>query len=305
MKSLLSNMHLLLRVPAFARWPLEIRFFAEDVHQAWLGWIAQSEDKLRATLPTVLDRPQLPPTQPEEMVPQSASPSKRKVAAVTGHGIERLIIDYSSVKDHVEKGKAVFDFEREGKCAVCKEDLEHEGGIYTICPNHSCEAVSHLTCLSQHFLDLESSGLEQTQSLVPIQGTCPCCVTEIRWVDVVKELTLRMRGQKEVEKLLKVPRARKTKATKIGTKKKATAILAEAEDDSDSQGSEDGNIVEAVMPLEVPEFPTNWQTLDSNASQSSSNATPESITKSKRISRPDKLPLVIEDSDWENAEVTE
>ena len=31
----LSNLHLLLRVPYFSQWPLEVRFFSEDVYKVW------------------------------------------------------------------------------------------------------------------------------------------------------------------------------------------------------------------------------------------------------------------------------
>jgi len=206
--SLLSNLHLLLRVPSFSRWPLEVRFFAEDVHKAWVRWSKQTVEPLRDALPIILDFPSEESGVAEDgSAGEKGSPrsNKRKIS----HGIAALDVDYTDQKAHVEKGKDVIDFEREGPCAVCHDDLEHQAGVYAICPNPGCETVTHLTCLSKHFLKGEENAL------VPIRGVCPTCETEIRWVDVVKELSLRMRGQKEVEKLLKEKRVKKGNASVV------------------------------------------------------------------------------------------
>ena len=107
----------------------------------------------------------------------------------------------------MKKAKDIIGFEREGTCSVCQKDLDHDAGIYTVCPSPECEAVTHVTCLSKHFLE------DDTDSLIPIKGRCPSCKSELIWIDIVKELSLRMRGQKEVERLLKPKRVRKGKDT--------------------------------------------------------------------------------------------
>jgi structure-specific endonuclease subunit SLX1 len=137
-----------------------------------------------------------------------------------------LAVGYSKEKPHVEKGKNIVEFEREGACAICHSDLEHDAGLYTICPNLGCESVTHLTCLSQHFLK------DEEDELVPVKGQCPTCKAEIRWVNVVRELSLRLRGQKEVEKLLKGKRVRKGKAV---TASQAADIEDEEDDDDDDE----------------------------------------------------------------------
>ena len=137
-----------------------------------------------------------------------------------------MTVDYSNEKPHVEKGKNIVDFEREGSCAICHADLEHDAGIYTICPNNACESVTHLTCLSRHFLK------DEEDALLPVKGHCPTCKVEVRWVDVVTELSLRIRGQKEIEKLLRVKRVRKGKAV---TASQATNIDEEEDEEDDDE----------------------------------------------------------------------
>ncbi|KAH6664512.1 hypothetical protein B0J14DRAFT_247072 [Halenospora varia] len=194
--SLLSNLHVLLRSPSFTRWPLEIRFFSKEVHTAWLKWVKATRESIRTSIPIVEDFPPTGKILSGDDIISSPKSKKRKL----DHGIDTLPIDYANQKAHVEKAKEIIDFEREGKCKICSVDLEHSGGLFAVCPETGCETVSHLTCLSKHFLG------DDEDALVPITGKCPGCETELIWTDVVKELTLRTRGQKEVQKLLKAKR---------------------------------------------------------------------------------------------------
>ncbi len=159
--SLLSNLHLLLRAPSFSRWPLELRFFSEDVYKAWVKWSQSVVEPIRDSLDIVHQFPLPAATSSGK---ESSPKIKRKKL---DHGITALAVDYSDHKQHVEKGKDIIDFEREGSCTICHDDLDHDGGIYTICPNPGCESVTHLTCLSKHFLKGEEGAV------VPIDGNCP------------------------------------------------------------------------------------------------------------------------------------
>jgi structure-specific endonuclease subunit SLX1 len=217
----------------------------------------------------------------------ASSPKSKK--RKTTHGIAGLAVDYTNQKSYVEKAKEIVEFEREGSCAICKSDLEHDDGIYTICPSPGCESVTHMTCLSKHFL----AGDEET--LVPIKGNCPSGNTELRWVDVVKELSLRMRGQKEVEKLLKVKRVRKTKVS-------ASQAVVESSDGEDNE--------DEVMEDFAPETQGMVAAEDWHAIDDSDGSDAESVTSnvslaetSYRASKPGSLGTVIEDSDWDDMEV--
>ncbi|KAG9244711.1 hypothetical protein BJ878DRAFT_397805, partial [Calycina marina] len=202
--SLLSNLHLLLRVPSFLRWPLSVRFFNPDVHESWLKMCKTAREPIRSSVPIVTDFPPDAIPDSEDEGTEIEGPKKRQKVS---HGIGALGVEYEEFREHVVKAKEIFEFEREGRCAVCEEDLEHDAGIYTICPSPGCQSVTHLTCLSKHFLE------DDKNTLIPTEGSCPSCNLELKWISVVKELSLRMRGQKEVEKLLRVKRARKGKAT--------------------------------------------------------------------------------------------
>ncbi|OLN89082.1 Structure-specific endonuclease subunit SLX1 [Colletotrichum chlorophyti] len=191
MSSILSNLQLLLGVPSFRRWPLRLHFFSEDVNKAWRTLCATSTEPLRKTLDVVTD-----------FGPDSAA-SSNDVA----WGIHALPLDYAPLKEYVEKGQSIATFEREGSCVICKEALPHGEGLYAVCPNDGCEGVGHLLCWSRHMLHHEG----EQQAVVPVQGRCPQCGGNVRWVDMMKELTLRERGSKEIETLLK-NKKRRTKA---------------------------------------------------------------------------------------------
>ncbi|KAI6596114.1 hypothetical protein MCOR06_002655 [Pyricularia oryzae] len=222
LNSILQNVHLLLRVASFSRWPLKLHFFAPEVYDAWkklLVTISSSSTTssavpLRASLDVLTDfGPKAAAVQSEKQK-ESALPSEDKVdtdddLVTRPWGIHALPLKYEDFKDYVSKGRSVFGFEREGKCVICDETLDDESqkGLLALCSNDGCEGVGHLTCWSQRFLqEKESSGAAGFEEIVPIQGTCPCCGGMVKWGDMMKELTLRTRGQKEVDKILKPKR---------------------------------------------------------------------------------------------------
>jgi structure-specific endonuclease subunit SLX1 len=205
-------------------------------------------------------------------------------------------VDYSNEKPHVEKGKNIVDFEREGSCAICHSDLKHEADIYTICPNPGCETVTHLTCLSQHFLK------DEADAFVPVKGQCPTCKAELRWVDVVKELSLRMRGQNMVEKLLKGKRVRKGKAATA-----ASDIDDREEEDGDEMVEENGMLRENNLGEMSEDLGDAWHEMDAlddsdTGSIISNTSKPRPATSYKGI-QAIGLGTVIEDSDWDDAEI--
>jgi structure-specific endonuclease subunit SLX1 len=208
------------------------------------------------------------------------------------------MVDYSNEKPHVEKGKNIVDFEREGSCAICHSDLEHDAGIYTICPNRGCESVTHLTCLSQHFLK------DEEDALVPVEGQCLACKAEIRWVDVVKELTLRIRGQKEVEKLLKERRVRKGKT--ITASQIANNDNEEDNDDVDETEYDMDMLREGNFGRMATDMSTTWHEIDatddSEVDSIISNTSSAKQATSYRGIQAIDLERVIEDTDWEDAE---
>jgi structure-specific endonuclease subunit SLX1 len=126
------------------------------------------------------------------------------------NGVENLDFGYSSMKAHVEKSKLLLA--REGnKCSVCAEDLRNGESMLLTCAHDGCEAVSHLHCLSQHFLSTATATATAgwNSAMLPVEGSCQSCKKKTKWQTLVKELTLRTRGSKELAVLFRKPRAKK------------------------------------------------------------------------------------------------
>jgi structure-specific endonuclease subunit SLX1 len=218
--SVVSNVHLLLRVPSFARWPLRVHFFNRDAFAAWEKWCATVSEGLRGNLRVVTDfGPPAPPQQQfgqrdgEQETVGTTTTEGEEVGqpAPAPWGIHALPLDYEPIKEYVAKGQDIFEFERQGRCVVCREEMPTGEGLHALCTNEGCDGVGHVSCWSRHFL----KGDEE-DSIVPVQGQCPKCKGEVHWGDMMRELTLRVRAPKDVEKLLKLKRKRKraTKAVK-------------------------------------------------------------------------------------------
>ncbi|KAK3297403.1 structure-specific endonuclease subunit SLX1 [Chaetomium fimeti] len=202
MASVASCLHLLLRVPSFARWPLRVHFFNRDAFRAWEKWCSTTAvgEGLMAGLKVVTDFGGERRAGDGEEGEQSPSPPP--------WGIHALPLDYEPVKEYVAKGQEIFEFERQGRCLVCREEMKAGEGLHALCTHDGCDGVGHVSCWGRHFLKNDEAG-----SIVPVQGHCPKCKKAVDWGDMMKELTLRVRGHKEVKKLLKRKPKRVTKET--------------------------------------------------------------------------------------------
>ncbi len=130
----MSNLHLLLRVSSFSRWPLKLHFFAPDVHSAWVKWCATANEPVRKSLAVETDFGPRPADEVDSG--QSEAP----------WGIHALPLDYAPAGDYVAKGQSIFSFEREGNCAICDGSQAPGQGLYAVCTNETCEAVGHVAC---------------------------------------------------------------------------------------------------------------------------------------------------------------
>ncbi|KAL2172474.1 hypothetical protein VTG60DRAFT_5228 [Thermothelomyces hinnuleus] len=203
MASVVSNLHLLLRVPSFARWPLKVHFFNRRVFAAWEKWCGTASEGLRSSLGVVTDF-----GGEEEAAPANGN---GELPAVP-RGIYNLPLDYEPTKEQVAKGHEIFELERQGLCIICQGEMQPRKGLYAVCTNGACDGVGHLSCWGRHLLERD-----EPDSILPVQGQCPKCMGEVHWGDMMKELTLRVRGQNEVEKLLKY-RSRRRRAAETATK---------------------------------------------------------------------------------------
>lgn len=191
LKSVVANLHLLIGVPSFARWPLNLHFLAKDAYTTWEARLKSVGEPPKAGIEIVTDFGPSPESEASEPAPR---------------GIHALPLDYSPIKPYVEKAHNVVSFEQEGNCVHCHQELESAKGLHPMCPNDGCKAMGHLDCWSKHALIGEDDG-----ALIPERCACPSCGGKVRWGDMIKELSLRIRSPKDVEKLLK--KKRRTKKT--------------------------------------------------------------------------------------------
>ncbi|CAK7268568.1 Slx4p interacting protein [Sporothrix epigloea] len=229
MQSILANLHLLLRVPSFARWPLRLHIFVPEVYAAWNKWASEAAASAANTIEVVTDfRPST-----------SASMDGVSGADAPGPGpawgVHALPLDYGPMRDYVDKVQDIFTFEREGDCTVCRTALLPGKGLYAVCPNTGCEAAGHLRCWSDHLLESEAAskhGCDHTPEslcdapLVPRRGHCPTCGGPVVWADMMKELTLRLRAPSEVDKLVKAKRRQEKATAKLAAEAQKAADLA-------------------------------------------------------------------------------
>lgn len=305
-----SNLHLLLRVPSFARWPLEVRFFCEDVHRVWQAWSKRVPEATDDEIKVILDVKR-PPAEANEIAESGQAKSKPHAAMVGTGGLESLDVVYGGMKSHVEKSMFLLAEGEGTNCAVCTEHVDQNSSMIVVCPLDDCRAASHITCLSSRFLALDKI----TGAVIPTEGPCPACKETIQWVDLVKELTLRTRGAKEVGRLMKKPRGQKSKLPA-----NAQDVLVAASNRNDGADEEDDlrNPEEDAAPemmtagvrgdrisddgwhYRVDEDDDNMSTM-STSSFISRELLADSVCGSPIQSA--RSEVIIEESDWDYAEI--
>ncbi|KAH6893049.1 hypothetical protein B0T10DRAFT_264703 [Thelonectria olida] len=192
LKSVVANLHLLLNVQSFVRWPLALHFLVKEAHRAWEIRLKAINEPPRSNMKVFTDFPPQEPIQTPSQVPR---------------GIHALPLDYAPMRAYIEKAHDAVLFEREGNCVHCHEELKTGKGLYPMCPNKGCEAMGHLDCWGKHALANEEDG-----PLIPMECKCPSCGGEVIWGEMIKELSLRRASLRDVEKILK-----KKKRTKKAT----------------------------------------------------------------------------------------
>lgn len=201
----LKNLHHLLGVDSFCRWPLNLRFFAPDVFVQWERHIAKLTTTLRKSV-TI----QLTPAE----IPKLASDVSSELQTHFIPEVVRTIpVAYEDCKPYIEKSRKVLEDDHQLGCGVCEKPADMSSSLVLVCPIESCQTVSHLSCLSNKFL---SEGGEHG-SLVPLEGTCPGCRRSIKWATMIKELSLRTNGEEELKLLFKPKRKGKSDTAESDT----------------------------------------------------------------------------------------
>ncbi|KAK3635568.1 Slx4p interacting protein [Elasticomyces elasticus] len=267
----LANLHLLLRSSSFERLPLKVTFYADDVHRMWLRWTRQHLETLRPGITVAVDAP--PKSEAKDTVSR----------------IRALDVGYSALKPQIEKSRGLIENSEWLNCAICHGGLPSSGAATLVCTTEGCNAATHIECLSSAFLHAEGD----VDAMVPTSGSCPSCNIELQWVDLAKELSLRTRGTKELELLFKEPRKHKKGQNEV-------------DPDVDAESSADEDKMAGVLPED-----DGWHELpESSADEAepvrirSDPSPPTKVSKFRQAATaaPYSEPI-IEDSDWDDAEI--
>ncbi|CAK3939012.1 Structure-specific endonuclease subunit slx1 [Lecanosticta acicola] len=280
----LANLHLLLRSKSFERWPLKLTFFSEDVFRVWQKWTQQHSEQLRPGIEVVMDE--------SSRALLAVAQSDNSSLPASALGINALDLGYSSLKLQLMRSQTTFNEESAPACAICHEPTSSTGAGALLCAAESCTTVTHLQCLASVFLKSEQAlpGV-----LVPTGGNCPGCGAKSQWVDLVKELSLRMRGEKEMKALFKPKRGKKAAAATANAVEESESGEGDDPMDMVLQDEDDWHRLSDDSDDEVPS-----KEIRSDPSPGHGSAIFKRGTKSKptNFSEP-----VIEDSDWDEAEL--
>ncbi|KAM3417890.1 Structure-specific endonuclease subunit SLX1 [Cercospora zeina] len=282
----LRNLHLLLRARSFRQWPLKLTFYYEDVFRVWSKLIEQTTERLPNGLQVALDEP--------SRNSRNSKQSDGEHAATERSGIHGLDLDYVKLKGHLEKSRAILSADEHNlKCSICKKVLPTSGAATLVCPSDGCAAVSHLQCLATHF----RKGLEEEEIVVRSSGFCPGCHSETQWTDLVKELSLRMRGEKEIKTIFKPKRA-----------KKGSTKVADVLDDESEQSDDDKDLRNIAVKGEWPSIgdSSDDDAIAAHVHRQTSRSDPTQGQRSLKKKAQPQTPhfeAIIEDSEWDEAEL--
>ncbi|KAG6829449.1 hypothetical protein H0H92_004509 [Tricholoma furcatifolium] len=174
-------------------WPLHVKLFSDEAVGAW-----KAATRSSASMP-----PGFTCTTETEGVDGKSGKvgSGRQGPIKVKDGNEQILVLQiellliSSISEHftstyLAKNTALLAANPSLCCSVCNEEILNytsDALSTALCPNTSCSAVSHLTCLSTKFLG-------PSTVLIPRGGTCPSCKTYILWGDIVRGSYRRQTG---------------------------------------------------------------------------------------------------------------
>ncbi|KAJ9207316.1 hypothetical protein DTO164E3_590 [Paecilomyces variotii] len=269
----LGDLHVLLRSTYFRNWPLKVRFFSKDVYRVWQGW----SDRVDGLIPDNV----------EIISPQDGG-SIRNAAAVDS--------SYNSMRSYLEKARTVLDDSQNIHCGVCKELLQVKDQMIVVCPAPSCRSTSHLLCLSNRFL--QESG--EPDQMVPLEGTCVACEETVQWPMLMKELTLRSRGESD-HKPHREQTGRPAKKGNARTGRNEQRLSQPPVDDQmNSNGGEYGESVYGEYDQDDEPLHDSWvDVFDVDESDLETNSQLENQSKAAQT----RVEIVIQDSDCDEPEI--
>ena len=121
---------------------------------------------------------------------------KKALLSSDQNGLASIDASYSPLWPHLKKSLGLLADGIECQCSVCSRAIDDPRTVLT-CLAQTCTMISHLTCLSDLFLEDKAGN----SPVLPISGDCPCCKTRLPWIDLVKEASLRIRGPQTIDQL--------------------------------------------------------------------------------------------------------
>lgn len=304
----LANMQLLLGSETFGRWPLDVRFFAKDVYDNWTkkapGFKQSPGHKLSMPRPGItfsLD-PSFATTNPQKPGEIEKKPMKERMdifeAWDTTKALYGLDVGYQPYEEAFSKSSN--DLKQDDhipQCAVCRQLLEPATDLILHCSAFACASRSHLACLASRFLNVDGGA----EALLPTNGSCPDCHSILAWKDLMMDLSLRQRGQDEIQKLMKGPKAKKSKANAGG----GTAAEADEADEDAGAIDEEGPDYDASFAEMGPGVTGSLNASDSESADLSEDELPLPVETKVKGRRPatKKVPIAtVADSEWDDIE---
>ncbi|KAF8160925.1 hypothetical protein B0H34DRAFT_358137 [Crassisporium funariophilum] len=167
----------------FNTWPLHIKFFTEEAVQ---NWNATSSSNVAFPLPPGLTVG----VELEGVDGKSGHPGSGRQGPI-------IVTDEEFTSAYLAKNTALIAAGGNLECTICCESVDSYAAnplTTTLCPASSCTAVSHLICLSQHFVSQESGATQ----ILPRGGQCKSCNNYTLWGDVVRGCYRRVPPTKNV-----------------------------------------------------------------------------------------------------------
>lgn len=268
---------MLLRSVYFAIWPLRVRFFRADVYRVWRIW----NERVDVPLPD------------DKIILDGDCPGQGNKDLVVG-SINGLSVDYTKLEIYLEKSMFLLGDAQDLQCKLCSALMVPNTEQIVVCPHTHCRGAHHLLCLSKAFL----KGTDDPDILIPTSGVCPACDNMVSWPLMMQELSLRNRAEKEVRTILrrKERRDRKGNATASSSNDKAGPIRQVSVEPSQHGSRDHGHPMTADDPLLDDDW---YEEIDMESD------TEHGAQKQRSTQPPSRLEIVIEDSDWDDAEIIE
>ena len=297
----LKNLHLLLQVPSFLKWPLHLRFFCEYVYEKWLFWSERVNTSVGHHRKVVLDFKQ--PTKEDDRGKSATDPQEETQQKIEKLGNDEIDVGYSKPKSHLEKSILMLAEDSLIDCGVCRQGMGLAKRVALVCPNDACRSAFHMGCLASSFLQ---DSIEEN-SVVPVSGICPGCQAEVQWIDVLKEMSLRVRGDREVKQIMRKPRKHRAPADRMLTKSVSEVSTSDVENDVVDDAADDS---EPLIGEVDDTLSDNWcyqeddddvMSVASVASECSNKV--ENPSPGMSTSKAPLLKAVVEDSKWDEVEL--